>query len=493
MGIDGNFAGGFSQGAQPVLQGIRQDRRDASQRAFKEKLINNEKTAQDNIRKENQKIRSDKEYMANLFRTQQQGTENDRFQLQQGLGRSLQGAQKSNAQSRRGVQDASNVVLKIQQAQAGYVKDNLAILQKAAPGGIVDEATLTAATQRFSEEAQQRFGKDLRVAQLRANDLIDSDRAGSIRLEDLQNQFQGALAQITDRNSLRNIATSNKGKLLQSTFGKTDDDVSKLFGELGEPTQQNGIDLFGTSTPTPERFDVAPLSPEQALQKEIETATQTQTTKRVSKADPHNAIRQIDSLTIDKDRADGANEEVRKTLSGVNKKLREIVSKNPKDSLSATELDTLTTLFKEANALSAQELGEFAVKNQNEEEVISGKGLKSRFALNQATSPAIEKRVAALKKEIENINPDLEGRTKFAIRGDEFKPKQSDDLKTLIQKQQAWIQAGTPTVASRNQTARHRKSLIEGFFKDAIQNRTEAKQKQNLIDEIEPFRARLIK
>ena len=493
MGIDGNFAGGFSQGAQPIVQGLRQDRRDASQRAFKEKLITEDRTAQSNIRQENQKIRSDKDFMANLFRTQQQGTENDRFVLQQGLGRTLQDAQRTSSQTRSGSQKANNVVLGIEAAKSQHVKDRVAELIKSAPGNIVSPQDLAAATQQFTGEADQRFGRQLRDAKLRANDLIETDRLGGIRLEELQNEFQSSLAQISDRNSLKNIASSNRGKLLQQTFGKTDDDIAKLFGEIGEPTQQNGIDLFGTASPSQTPFDVDTLTPEKALAREREFATQAAVTKQIKKASTHSAIKQVDSLDISSVESEGAKNEVLQIFGDLNKKLSTIVEKNPKDKLTPSEIETLSVLFRDANALSDEELGGFAAKNQKVEDFSTGKGLKSRFALNQITSPAIEARVKALQTRVKNINPELEDRTRFAIRGDEFKPKQSDDLNTLVRKSQAWQNAGKPVNATRTQNASQRAFRVEKFFRDAIQNKTDARKQQGLVDSIEAFRQRLVK
>lgn len=492
MGVDGNFAGGFSQGVQPLLTGIRQDRRDASQRAFKDKLINEDRTAQANIRTENQKIRSDKDFMSNLFRAQQQGTENDRFVLQQGLGRTLQDAQRTRSQSRGAAQQAQNAVAVLEQNKLKLVEQQLGLLVKAAPGGIVDQNTLNAARQRFTLDAENQFGPELRAAKLRANDAFNSDREGGLRLEDLQNQFQSSVSEISNRNSLRNIANSDKGRLLQQSFGKTDDDISKLFGELGEPTQQNGIDLFGTSQPTPANFEVAPATPQSALQAEREFATQEQVTKTIKKADPHNAIKQVSQLQVDENTAPGAKDEINKVFSDINNRLTGIVSKNSKDKLSPSEIDTLTTLFNDANNLSEEQLGSFALRNQEDAPVTSGEGLTSRFALNNVTSPNLSKRVDALKKRISGINPKLVSRTQFNIQGNEFKPAKDDDLATLLRKQQGWEAAGRPTIKKRGQRASLVQDRVAGFFRDAIQSSTEAKQQQNLVDSIEQFRAKLV-
>ena len=253
MAIDGNFAGGFAQGTQPITEGLRQDRRDAAQRAFRQKLITEDRTAQSNIRKENQEIRADENFINRIFALQKDKRQQDRFLIEQGVGRSLQDSQRNNALLSDAKVKTLNNANRLQLSQQAELRKR----QEAFAKNLAPTPQQTQQFQAEMQQLQESFGKSLRQAHREANDANAAFNRGQARLGQLQESFQGAVSESEGRSSLQNILSSPGGQAIKNTFGRDDDRIAQLFGQMGEPTtSSSGLGAFGVAPAAEAPFEV---------------------------------------------------------------------------------------------------------------------------------------------------------------------------------------------------------------------------------------------
>lgn len=491
MGIDGNFAGGFAQGTQPITQGIRQDRRDAAQRAFKEKTIRDDRTAQAGIRKENQEIRSDEQFLSNIFKLQQDKRQQDRFLIEQGVGRSLQDSQRSNAQLSDNKSRTLNAANQLQIKQQQVIARRQADFAK----NLAPTPEQIANFQREGTAIADSFSQSLRRAQRDANDANDAFNRGQSRLGELQEQFQGAISESDARSSLQNILTSPGGQAIQSTFGRDEERIRQLFGQLGEPTTAaGGGGAFGVATPSDRPFEVPLDTPEIALQKEKDVLQQTERTKQIAKQTPGGALRGAGDLALDPAKPDSAsNAQISRAFRDIETRLSTIVNKPSSQKLDRVDVDALTVLFKNANALSDEELGQFALARQQDKPVATGRGLQASFATQATGSAPLDARIKALTSRITETDKSIQQRFFNRIGDNQFRPLSTDSLGQLISKQNAWLAANRPILTTGVGNPESKRNATETAFRDAVQDKTEATQQQNLLSEIDSFRQRLIK